>query len=237
MYRKVLLIFFITLSSFDFYGQVPGYMGKRFTVGYSNMLCPNFFGFALNYSPDKAIFTHSFNINYIISKQREICLSAKYFNRKINHPSIDPSDYNNKIPDFEKLSVIEFSLGFKRFNKSKFAPLGAYSKWEGQFFNCKMNYKDYLGNNFDPSSSDPTLVLKEGGSFNLKGIGVSYSRGRQRVFSHKFVVDYGIRGTLMVITTSDASENYEENLSSDVSSTLNLNPIFNVYIGIGLLAF
>ncbi len=235
MHIRAFLFFSFLIFTSTSFGQVPGYMGKRMTIGYSNMLCPNYLSFALDYSVNKAVLTHSFNINYIISKQREICLSAKYFNRKINHPSIDPSNYYSEIPDFEKLSVIEFSLGFKRFNKSKFAPLGAYSKWEGQFLKCKMNYKEYLGN--DEFATTPVLVTKEGGDFNLNGIGVSYSRGRQRVFSDRFVVDYGIRGTLMVITTSDAKENYEKSLSSDVSSTLNLNPIFNVFIGIGLLAF
>lgn len=230
----VCLVFFI---SFVFsFGQAPGYMGKRFTVGYSNMLCPNFLNFAFDYKLNRAVLTHALNVNCVISKQREICFSVRYSNRKIRTSSFDPAGGYNEIPDFEKLSTTEFALGFRRFNKSKFAPLGAYSKWDGQFMMSKMKYKDYL-DYVSTGSFTSTLQTFQGGSFDLRGLGFSYSRGRQRVFSHKYVVDFGIRGTLMVIYYSNSKDNHEGNLSSDVSGSLNLNPIFNAYIGIGFLAF
>ena len=234
--RKLTLCLFFLFVFFGVSGQTPGYMGKRFTVGYSNLLSPNFLNFAFDYKLNRAVLTHSLNVNYVISQQREMCISVRYSNRKIRTSSFDPAGGYNELPDFEKLSTIEYSLGFRRFNKAKFAPLGAYSKWDGQFMMCKMKYKDYL-EYVSTGYASSTLVSQPGGSFNLKGFGFSYSRGRQRVFEHKYVVDFGIRGTLMVIYSSDPLDNHESNLSSDVSGSLNLNPIFNAFIGIGFLAF
>ncbi|CAN5499084.1 hypothetical protein BH10BAC1_BH10BAC1_13890 [soil metagenome] len=216
------------------FAQTPGYMGKRFTVMYTNSISPGFWTYLYG---DRLhpVLSHTLKMNVIVSKQREICLAAQFSNRKIG--IID----NQFLPStstvlYEKFGSLEYSFGLKRFNRSKFAPLGGYAKWDISYIMGWVKYAGYTTYSNDPAGNSETL--HDGGSIAFKGVGGSYSRGRQRVFKDKVVVDFGLRATLIGLTeTKNTKNNYESEIGSRVTGSLNLNPLVNVYIGIGFLAF
>src|SRR3989344_2048017 len=234
MIKKLILPLLFFIICFNLCGQTPGYMGKRFAVGYTNSVNPNLLSLAVGV-PSTPDLSHCLKLNYIISKQRELCFSANFSNRKIPFDIIG-ANYQTEYY-FEKYSSIEYALGLRRFNKSKFAPLGAYSKWDATFIDGWVNYKEYTYYEYDYLNDVSVATIKPGGKVKFKGLGVSYSRGRQRVFSDKYVVDYGVKGTLMLISESETKDSHESEIGSQVSGMLNINPIVNFYIGIGFLAF
>lgn len=239
MKKISVIIFLITIVGFACNAQVPGYMGKRFTIGYTNSICPNLLYIAAEV-PTYPVFSHCLKLNYIISKQREICLSANFSNRKIPFEALDAnlqvSSYQTEYY-FEKFSSIEYALGLRRFNKSKYAPLGAYSKWDGVFIAGWLNYREYSRSDYDYLNDVTVITTYPGGKVKFRGLGVSYSRGRQRVFSHKYVVDFGVKGTLMFVTEREPKDSHESSIGSRVGAFVNINPITNFYIGIGFLPF
>lgn len=233
MNKKQLLLLFSFLLVMNSFAQVPGYMGKRVTIGYSASLCPNLLN--ISSGSHTPVLSHSFNINYIFTKQREICFSLKYCNREIINRDYIYHAY--LISDeYEKLSSLEYALGFKRFNRSKFAPIGAYSKWEGLYVAGWMNYAAYGSTQLNYAGVS-TNISNNGGTIQINSFGGAYTRGRQRIFKDKLVVDFGVRIAVIHVIQDVYPNNYESNRAQDVWTTLNFNPILNGFIGIGFLAF
>jgi len=120
--------------------QVPGYMGKRFSVGYSNLFSPDITNLlsADNVKAGRLNISHSLDLNYVFNYRKALCLSVSYIEKKgdythsSNYRYYNPEDYtfNNRE---EKLSSIGISLGLKLFKRSRLAPLGPYVKWEALY--------------------------------------------------------------------------------------------------------
>ena len=237
MKTKILIFFLLFVFNLRIISQIPGYMGKRFTVGYSTSLCPNFISgdFGLNYH--RSFLTHSLNLAYVYSVKREITLSVRYNSRKIFYYTYIPNSYGI-TETIEKFSSIEYSLGLKKFNRAKLAPLGAYSKWEAIFIASHVNYKPYETENQNYSFGEPLTISNPGGTIKFKSIGGAYTRGWQRIFGDKYVVDYGAKGMMMLLVLNDgAGNNYTKGLVREIDHDLSLAPVFNIFIGIGFLAF
>ena len=235
--RALILI----LSCFVFISieaQVPGYMGKRITIGYSTLLHPN--AFSIIYNPDlkysQPVFTHAFYLNAIVGKHRELSFAFRYSNRKVDNSYFLRYE-DSVVPEFERFALFEYSLSIKRFSKARFAPVGIYAKWELFYLTGQINYNAYQARGYDQVTQDYRRISYSGGKMGFVGFGGAYSLGKQRIFADKFVVDYGFRPSFMFIRSLDQSTTYEEHLTSYSSGRLNGLPIMQVYAGIGFLAF
>lgn len=220
------------------FSQAPGYMGKKVTIGCSAALHPNAFSFF--YSSDlkytHPIFTYSAYSNFVIAKCREISLAVRFSNRKINNAYYS-EDEGAIIPEYERFSLLEYSLSIKRFSKIRFAPIGIYAKWEIFYLSGQINYDAYVANGYDLSTQSYKPFNYSAGEINFHGFGGAYSLGKQRVFADKIVIDYGFRPSFMFIKPLEESSHYEEYLAKYSSGPLNGIPIMHVYFGIGFLAF
>jgi hypothetical protein len=236
MIKNRFLLFILIFISANSVAQIPGYMGKRFTIGYSTMFSPNIVG--LTNSPvDPPVLTHVFNLGYVVTKQKELCVSVRYSKRGMHLVTGYYGSPTPPIITLEKFTSFDFSLGWKRFSRAKFAPLGSYSRWELAYTKAWINYGPYEADQYDGSTGLSNTVSMSGGKVDFIGFGASYSRGRQRIFKDKFMVDFGFKGTLMGVRNNGIKNRHEDDLQSLVIGSLNFNPIFNLYIGIGFLAF
>jgi hypothetical protein len=236
--KKTLLLIFAAFLSLTASAQrvIPGYMGKRFTVGFTEMFSPNFYGIYSTPSPGP-VFSHSLGINYVITKQTELCLAGRFYNRNIADVYYSPSARND-VNYLFKMSTLEYSFGFRRFYRSKFAPLGGYTKWEFMYLKGAVKYDPYQEYQYDYNTQTNITISKSGGKGSLHGFGASFSKGRQRVFEDKLVVDFGFRATLMAMTaTRDGSDGHGEDLASTAAASVTFVPIANVFLGLGFLAF
>jgi hypothetical protein len=175
------------------------------------------------------------SLNYVVTVSKEITASVKYYNRKINAPIYSALDYS-EIKHYEKLSCIEYSFGYRKFRKDKISPVGNYVRWEGLFVSGRLNYDPY--DTYTYSGSTGYVVSHQsGGQVRFKGVGFAYSRGRQRIFSDKYVIDFGARGEGLIVYSSEGENEYANQISRSISDATTLEPRLSIYIGIGFLAF
>ena len=76
---KLKLIVFFTIVSYGCYSQVAGYLGKRFSIGYSNYFMVAGLGPVAN-APSKDELsglnsTHCLNLEYTIQNRTNFCIS------------------------------------------------------------------------------------------------------------------------------------------------------------------
>lgn len=246
--RKVatfLFIFYsITLSS-----QVAGYMGKRFSVGYSNLFSPAI-GTIYNSTVGSQLRIKSLNasqildLNYVFQYRKAICVSVSYIGSKIDNASV-VNDYSRYYVFSEpennaRLSSLGFSLGIKLFKRSRFAPLGPYVKWEGLMLLNSINYKSYsyTATNYNLNTTETKNY--GAGILKSKGFGLAFGFGKQRVFFDKLLIDYGIRGAIVISNNDDFNKiqtPYEFELSNKFFDKVFYQQFINLRLGIGFLAF
>lgn len=238
MKRNIIIVLFIVVSIVC-HAQVPGYMGKKVTIAYSTLLHPNAFSYfySANLEYSKPIFTHSLNMNIVVGKSREIGLSLRYSNRKISNTYFKTQYPQSIVPAFERFGMMEYAVSIKRFSKARFAPIGIYSRWEVFYLTGKLKYDSYQAMKYNILNGEEELTSFGHGEMNFYGGGGAYSLGKQRIFKDKYVIDFGFRPSLMIVSFGDERTVYEEHLSQDIRVPLTLTPIMNVYAGIGFLAF
>ncbi len=242
----LLLFSTITLSA-----QVAGYMGKRFSIGYSNLFSPyignnysSIYGSQLRIKGLNV--SHILDLNYIIQYRKAICVSVSYIGSKIENNSVAPDylnyySYNFTEPKYNaRSSSLGFSLGLKLFKRSLFAPLGPYVKWEGIFLLNSIKYKPYSYTyyNYNPNTSETKSY--NGGQLYSKAFGAAFGFGKQRVFFDKLLIDYGIRGAIVINLNDDLNKihsDYEAELANKTFDKIFYQQFINLRLGIGFLAF
>jgi hypothetical protein len=237
MKSKFILIIF--LCSFQLFAQIPGYMGKRFTISYAAWLHPNVNllsdvpttkGVVLDYS-------HILAADYCVAKRGALCftfqfsrMGIKYYDNSYN----SSYDYtylgHDKYPAY--LNSKTFSIGYKLFASDKFAPVGKYIKWDALVVLNKLIYNpdDVVVNKTN------TRLTEEEPNAKSVGGGLALSVGHQRVFYDKLVLDYGLRIALAVCP-ANYSSNYARNIFYYSTERTLFNQFVNFRIGIGFLAF
>ncbi len=226
--RLCLLIIFLSGNLFSF-SQVPGYMGKRFTIGYSLGIVPD----------ENHVLTHTLTLNYAVTKRKELCVGAAYF-KTLFVGSFGGMSY--KTLDDEKLSTIDFSLGLKIFSRKKTAgaPLGMYFKWEALYYINTINYRPYIISKVIHPYPNALVVETphQGGSVRFLSIGGAFGIGKQRIFFNKLVLDYGVRaGLVFPINQTAGWESYGYYLYLDAGTKVLLHELITARIGLGFLAF
>jgi hypothetical protein len=189
---KTQLLLFSLLASLTSMAQVAGYLGKRFSVGYSNYFSPRFpeAGRMPVFKQDGKLSarqvlnsTHCLDMDYILGSRVSLCLSGQFSKMDlVKHGRIFRPANNLYLPlGSMELNTTNFSLGFKFFKKHYLNPLGRYRKVELILMRNKVVMKE---------SSSYSLV-DEG--FKFSSFAFAYTMGKQRVFFDKLILDCGIR--------------------------------------------
>jgi hypothetical protein len=234
--KRQLLFLFTVLLLVNAHAQriVPGYMGKRFTIGYNFSISPNFssvlYSASLDYSGP--MLRNGLRLSYVASSRREIAIGVKLLSKRIDNSYYRANTEGLTIPDFERFNMLEYSFSWRRFPRSKFAPLGAYNRWEISYCSGSVKYDAYQAQRF----TDNKIITYDGGSADVRGAAFTYSLGTQRIFEDKFPLDYGISASLYLLT-GGSNSSYGDHLASDAIGSINATPTFNVHVGIGFLAF
>ena len=254
------LLIFIALSAT---AQVPGYMGKRFSIGYSNYFMLSGIGPTANASSASGNIgvntTHCFNIEYTIKRRTNFCLSLQSSNTgmdpgTINVQSFDPITSNNNNYTYTysehpykpmQLHSINVGLGFKFFQTGTLAPIGKYKKLELLLMFNHLTYRSSAFTSFDSGVATNTIVGT--GDYQFTTFAITYTIGRSRVLFDRIVLDYGIRFGVVPAEAisfvnsegdfSSGSLDTETGFKYDVNTRLFRSQIFNFHIGLGFLAF
>lgn len=245
--KKKLLLFLCTLFFLPpVFSQVRSYMGKRLVITHYSFYFPAFKqpsfrstkGFKMNV-------TKALGIDYVIHGRSSLCLAVQYILTGIPYQSPAGYSYNYIYHDGDptipaKVSVLQYSLGFKKFTRRSVAPIGFYIKWEAFFQQYTIKYEpdgfyDY-SNTYYYTQQHAKL---DGGSgvIKMNGIGAAFSIGKQRIFWDKIVVDYGIRGSLSAPLPYKNRTVVEASLKSLAFDRILNCQLLNVKLGIGFLAF
>ncbi|MCX6297053.1 MAG: hypothetical protein NTX97_13530 [Bacteroidetes bacterium] len=259
-----LFLFFFTIVA---NGQVAGYMGKRFTIGYSNYFMAGFKGPGpVKSGPsDEASFTinntHCFNLEYAHKQRRMVCLSGQYlrtgiaYDRGRSNGLLSSSSSDYPYPEgarygggFSKpvlLTSMNVGLGVKFFKSGFIAPTGRYRKLEVLMLFESVKYdKDNFRKSVNGDVSQDTLYTLGKGVYKFKNVSFVYSFGKECILNDKIVLDYGIRVALTpqfnIITLMAGDEfinSTEDYFRHQANMRITREQLVNFHIGIGFLAF
>ncbi|MFL5764235.1 MAG: hypothetical protein ACJ77K_09855 [Bacteroidia bacterium] len=236
--KKLLVISSFILIASGCFAQrmVPGYLGKRFTVGYTFNAAPNLSSIIYFYGGEKfsyrgPLMKHGMKVSYVTGR-REFSFNVRYLAKRIDNSAYRNSDIVI-LPDHERFNMIDYVLSWKRFGSTKSAPLGGYYGWELFYSKGCMNYHPYQRDD----NYTGEKISHSGGKVESAGCGFSYALGRQRIFYDKLVVDYGLSVSLLVWGRMNTQNIYEEYLEKNGPRSFSEIPQFNVHLGFGYLAF
>lgn len=250
---KKIIIFLCLSSSITLSAQVAGYMGKRFTVGYSNLFSPSFGKvYTFNLSSDDRVnslnASQVLDFNYIIHYRKALCFSFSYIGSKISNKIVE-NDYSHNYvftdaKNNARSSSLGFSLGVKLFKRSFLAPLGPYVRWDALLLINSIKYKPYTYNSvhYNYANNTSTTETKNIGSGELKStaFGLAFGFGRQRIVKDKILIDIGIRGAIALNINDDfikTNSNYDNSLYLLAFNKIFFQQFINLRLGIGFLAF
>lgn len=207
-FRYLILFLFTAMIT---KAQVSGYMGKRFSIGYSNYFFIAGIGPTANASAPSGEVgintTHCVNLEYTTRSRTNFCLSLQKLTtgmtpRVITKETYDGvSGYNTVTYEYEpkpytsmQISSFNVGLGFKFFQSGTLAPIGKYKKLELLIL---LNHLEYKKNGFTYYDYNSPYGLKSAaigtGDYQFNTFAISYTLGRSRVFLNRVVLDYGIR--------------------------------------------
>jgi hypothetical protein len=207
--KKIITFFFVFILSITSIAQVPGYLGKRFSIGYSSYFFPRIaalsssIGFIDGDIPTERSFnsTHCLDMDYAIGTRISFCLSGQFSKVELLKYGSDlyvqhGTTYTNVVylPPHKQdmqLNTVNISVGFKFFRSRYLNPVGRYRKWEVILIMNKLEMEKngfyYTMNN--QSKPYPLSIVDE----QFQSIVIAYTIGKQRVLFNKIVLDYGIR--------------------------------------------
>jgi hypothetical protein len=212
---KIQLVLFSFLVSITSIAQIPGYLGKRFSIGYSNYFFPRFpaVNSSIGFSDgDKLSTEHVFNsthcldVDYIISPRISMCFSGQFSKMDLMKQgsifSVERGGLSYSVQYLPKpnqdmeLNTVNFSVGFKFFKQRFLNPFGWYRKLELILMVNKVVMDEkgfyYMANsNPQIKQSSPYPLVDGAGRFS--SIALAYTIGKQRIFFDKLILDWGIR--------------------------------------------
>ena len=213
---RFILFFLATTTMLN--AQVSGYMGKRFSIGYSNYFLPTGLGPGANAETSEPLSTiglnttHCLNLEYIIKSRTTFCFSLQTaktgmdpgeittYTYSYNPYSSSGQYYTYKYDEKPykpmQIRAINLGLGFKFFQSGSLSPVGKYKKVELLFMFNHLTYKKnaftYYDNYYGSSGSYRTATLGTG-DYQFNTFAITYTIGRSRVLFDKLVLDCGIR--------------------------------------------
>ena len=200
------IVVFLLLISCSVFSQVPGYLGKRFSIGYSNNLFPSLFYPSAN-STDRYELgvntTHCIDIEYAIKKRTTFCFSVDFYKTGMAREGGYGYSYNGAY-DYGsavyrsgdgtpiQLRTTNFSLGFKFFRPGFIAPVGKYQKLEFILLSNKITYdrNSFYDQYYSPGNNLSSFGT---GEYDFKSFAIALTFGRQRVLFNSVIIDTGFR--------------------------------------------
>jgi hypothetical protein len=245
MKKYFLVSLFLFYSYAASFSQTAGYMGKRFIFTHSSLY---FFAFkepSFRKNQGKINATQCLGLEFVATRKYTLCVAV---NHALTGTTYQPqNNYSNAYHEQgdglppPKVSMIQLSLGLKRFNRKVVAPIGFYMKWEllYQQYTTRYNPDGFYTYFHYYSAYSGQYSKADGGSGKAKsiGIGSAYSVGKQRIYAHKIVVDYGVRFSITVPLRNYLTNAVEKSIADNASYRMLDHQLLNFKIGIGFLAF
>ncbi len=241
--KKSFLFFIFCYFSFALNAQVPGYLGKRFSLSYQNFFFASITG---TETKSKINISHNAELNFLTGKRSALCFTFMYVPFKVstyyNAGNYTQIIFSEDVP-YLKCNSFSYTLGLKLFiNRKKFAPLGLYFKWELEYSKGSIKIPAYTKKLSNGSYWNPVVTSTQypEQTIIVDGGGPAISFGKQRVFFDKLLVDYGIRAGIIVVWNSKksyADRGFENTMIDKVQNNVLAQQFFNFKIGIGFLPF
>jgi hypothetical protein len=240
--------------------QVPGYMGKRFSLEYSNYFSPSLLNPTASVSEQGSLglnTTHCVNAEYSIKMRTNFCLGVQFFKTGVHAGSNYTATYydngysNTNNVDYKpssdlpmQLKTTNISLGFKFFRPGFIAPIGKYQKLEFIFLLDKVSYERSA---FYLHTSPPSRINLGAGEYDFKSAAIALTFGRQRVLFNSIIIDSGFRfgvstNAVFSFIKDDLLDDsyglpFEDQLKTKVNQRIFAAQLFSFHLGIGFLAF
>lgn len=178
--------------------QAPGYLGKHVTMGYGFYFNPAFNSALYNYSNSSVNILHEFFLECATGTRYSVGASVRLYNYTYNNAQmVDIPDsryyvltYKAKPEGSYDISGQNVQIYAKRFKSGYLAPWGKYLSFGLVVSHYKTTYNPNNmrvlvrdGNTYIPDFGPPTQS-RTGADLLLGG-------GNSRIFSNRFVVDYG----------------------------------------------
>jgi hypothetical protein len=212
--KKIIISFLIAALSLSSVAQVPGYLGKRFSIGYSNYFSPRMsvlvkgLGLIDDRMSTEHLFnsTHCLDMDYILTTKVSLCLSGQFSKTDLfkvgSQFSMHESgtyynvQYSPRPKEDMGLNTVNISLGFKFFKERYLNPFGRYRKLELIILMSmiQMDEKGFLYQPSDYKNGTPlTSYMLSSGADKFNSLVLAYTLGKQRIFFDKMILDWGIR--------------------------------------------
>ncbi|CAN5157722.1 hypothetical protein BH09BAC5_BH09BAC5_16440 [soil metagenome] len=253
MKKYILLsLFFFAFANVDVSGQVPGYQGKRFSLGYNAstfFYFTEFEGAGFGDIMTNAIFSTTISyktelyLNFALS--RKVCGGFSYYfaKQKDNFVFNDIDNVGNYVPVKNsvlcKLSIYE--LHFQFFRKNFIAPVGLYHQFSIAIVNYSLGEP---GNKMEirPESGNTSSYIAIDGPLDpYQCFKLGYSIGKTNPVGHNFYLTtaFGVnffRGgdSPLPHRASITKQNY---LLENFNRNLRTHNLFEIKLGLGWLAF
>jgi hypothetical protein len=206
--KQRITILLLTLSV-GAIAQVPGYMGKRFSIGYSNYFMLSAWGPTANAESSEPALgintTHCLNLEYTIKRRTNFCFSLQTGKtgmdpgilEKIEYDGLNGystvANYTYGTNPYQPMQIrsVNIGFGFKFFQQGSLAPIGKYKKIEALWMVNHLTYKTTAFTSYYGSSAQTGAIGT--GDYVFNNIALTYTMGRSRVLFDKMVLDCGIR--------------------------------------------
>ncbi|MFL5764234.1 MAG: hypothetical protein ACJ77K_09850 [Bacteroidia bacterium] len=234
--RKTFLLFL--LLPFFTNAQISGYLGKRCIVSYSNCFMYGVSGPTARSSGSGFNFTHGLGIEYQVKERISLGLNGQFVHTGVGYKYVK-YNYGEHSPMI--LNNFAVGISLKKYGKRRIPPLGFYQKFEIFFSHYTVKYDTsfFRGKGIEHYHSNMTYstVPTGSGEIAFNGLGGAFSIGKQRVFFHKLVLDYGVRGAILFPMIPGFNTEVEQSVCGQSGLRFLGHQMLNLKIGIGFLAF
>ncbi len=161
-------LLFANLTTTKNFGQVPGFMGNRFSIGYHLITGINFNEISENSQGSWFSMRHELNLDYVARRRTTIGLEFGHSSMKFlisNH-----GQYTLDKPYTTNVSENSFGMNVKFFRgNGPIAPVGSYFKIRGGIVSANMDYPSF---HFGYANSTTEYHPGFQGHYNSKYIGI-----------------------------------------------------------------
>ncbi|MDQ3047805.1 MAG: hypothetical protein M3R27_09685 [Bacteroidota bacterium] len=224
-------------------------MGKRLSLSYSAYISPSYVWPSRSSSEGEPgiNYLNSIDLDFVIKPRTSLCFSTQFGRTGLTYATTFYYDngtmyYKPKDKKAIGLQMLNFTLGFKFFNRGYLAPHGKYKKVELVLLSPTVIFdRDafYLNNS---SESYPVSNKK----YTYKSVAIGYTIGRQRIIKDMLIIDTGIRfgitpyslyNFMFEFSGAYSDGTFQEQFIQPVHERLFGAQLFNIHFGIGFLAF
>lgn len=256
--NKLLYTIILLLSASAAFSQTPGYMGKRFVLGYGLYANPRL---SASGGSRGVNLSHEAYLEFAMRKTISVGVSARFYNalytntRNVNaldHYSSYTGQIDQSPNGFTNIKGRNYALYFKFYKRNYVAPWGKYVLLGATLntFTSSYDPDNMYVTTTDDYSGQQYIYLSDFGPTeqSYKRFDILFGNGRNRVIANRITLDYGYTLNLIALTTAifDAADdpiidadspvmsNYIEMTSAARVRSVNK---FNLFLKVGILLF